>query len=135
MRLMKPSAHLATLLDKASVNSIFGTKMRSLINQANPLGIRDIVNQQFEVGAQILAAGLVPILEPKVDIHCPEKARAEELLKIALRENLDQLPEGQLVFLKVTPPEEDGLYTDLVTHPKVIEGPCLVGRLFAGGSK
>ena len=86
------------------------------------------MNQQFEVGAQILAAGLVPILEPeRVDIHCPEKGGAEELLETALKEKLNELSEEQLVFLKVTPPEKDGLYTDLVKHPKVVRVLALSG--------
>lgn len=127
VRLMKPMPQLATLLGKARSRRIFGTKMRSLINQAHPSGITEIVNQQFEVAAQILAAGLVPILEPEVDIHCPDKARAEELLKAGLKEKLNQLPGEQFVFLKVTLPEKDGLYADLVTHPKVVRVLALSG--------
>jgi fructose-bisphosphate aldolase, class I len=127
VRLMKPMPQLGALLSKARVKHSFGTKMRSLINQANPSGISEIVNQQFEVAAQILAAGLVPIVEPEVDIHCPEKANAEELLKAALKEKLNELPGGCLVFLKVTLPDEDGFYADLVTHPKVARVLALSG--------
>src|SRR3984893_4242833 len=93
---MKPMPQLAALLDKAKAKRIFGTKMRSVINQAKVAGIKGIVNQQFEAGRQIIAAGLVPIIEPEVDIHCPEKAKAEALLKAAILEKLNELPEGQL---------------------------------------
>ena len=92
VQLMKPMPGLAGLLDKAKAKGIFGTKMRSFIKQANATGIRDIVSQQFEVAGQIIAAGLVPIIEPEVDIRCPEKAAAEELLKAAILEELDELP-------------------------------------------
>lgn len=126
-RKMKPMPQLAALLARAEVKHIFGTKMRSLISQADPTGISDIINQQFETAAQIIAAGLVPILEPEVDIHCPEKARAEELLKTALTEKLNGLPDGRLVFLKVTLPEADGFYADLVAHPKVVRVLALSG--------
>src|SRR5437660_11117935 len=91
VQLMKPIPGLAALLDKAKTKHVFGTKMRSFIKQANRTGIDDIVTQQFEVARQIIAAGLLPIIEPEVDIHCPEKARAEELLKAAIREELDRL--------------------------------------------
>lgn len=127
VRKMKPMPQLAALLARAEVKHIFGTKMRSLISQADPTGISDIINQQFETAAQIIAAGLVPILEPEVDIHCPEKARAEELLKTALTEKLNGLPDGRLVFLKVTLPEADGFYADLVAHPKVVRVLALSG--------
>src|SRR6476660_8008642 len=99
VQLMKPIPALAALLEKAKAKHIFGTKMRSVIKQANAAGIKSIVDQQFEVAAQIIAGGLVPIVEPEVDIHCPEKAGAEELLKAAILEKLNQLPEGQLVML------------------------------------
>ncbi len=127
VRLMKPMPHLAMLLNKAKSKGIFGTKMRSVINQANPAGIKDIVNQQFEVAAQILAAGLVPIVEPEVDIHCPEKAKAEALLKGAILDKLKKLPAGQLVFLKLTLPEQDDLYADCIGHPKVVRVLALSG--------
>ena len=127
VHLMKPMPKLGALLKKAQARRIFGTKMRSLINQANPVGIEEIVNQQFEVAAQIMAAGLVPIVEPEVDIHCPEKAKAEALLKAALLEKLNRLPAGQLVFLKLTLPEQDDLYTDCVKHPNVVRVLALSG--------
>jgi len=127
VHLMKPMPQLPALLAKGKAKGIFGTKMRSVINEANPAGIQDIVNQQFEVAAQILASGLVPIIEPEVDIHAPDKARAEELLKAALLEKLNKLPTGQLVFLKLTLPERDDFYADCVSHPKVVRVLALSG--------
>ena len=127
VRLMKPMPQLEMLLRKAKANGIFGTKMRSVINKVNLAGIRDIVDQQFELAAQILAAGLVPIVEPEVDIHCPGKARAEAFLKIFTLEKLDRLPPGQQVFLKLTLPEQDELYADFVKHPKVVRVLTLSG--------
>ena len=127
VQLMKPMPELAALLGKANAKRIFGTKMRSVVKQANEVGIKDIVRQQFEIARQISAAGLVPIVEPEVDIHCPEKAKAEELLKTAIREELDALPEGQPVMLKLTLPEKDDLYAEFVTHPKVVRVVALSG--------
>jgi fructose-bisphosphate aldolase class I len=127
VRLMKPMPELPALLKKARSKGIFGTKMRSVLNSDNLAGIRDLVDQQFEVAAQILAAGLVPIVEPEVDIHCPEKAEAEAFLKIFILEKLDRLPPGQLVFLKLTLPERDDLYADCVRHPKVVRVLALSG--------
>jgi fructose-bisphosphate aldolase, class I len=127
VQLMKPIPELVALLDKANAKRIFGTKMRSFIKQADGAGIKDIVRQQFEVARQIIAAGLVPIVEPEVDIHCPEKAKAEELLKTAIREELDALPDGELVMLKLTLPEKDDLYADFVRHPKVVRVVALSG--------
>ena len=125
--LLKPITGLAALLDRAVAKRIFGTKMRSFINQANAAGIKAVVNQQLEVAAQILAAGLVPIIEPEVDIHCPEKAKAETLLKEALLEELDKLPAGQFVMIKITLPEQDDLYADCIRHPKVLKVVALSG--------
>jgi fructose-bisphosphate aldolase class I len=127
VHLMKPMPELDTLLKKAKSKRIFGTKMRSVINQANAAGVKDVVNQQFEVAAQILAAGLVPIVEPEVDIHCPDKAGAEKLLKAALLENLDKLPAGQSVFLKLTLPEQDDFYMNCVKHRNVVRVLALSG--------
>src|SRR6266852_2754356 len=124
---MRPMPELAALLDRAKAKRIFGTKMRSLIKQADGAGIVDIVSQQFDVARQIIAADLVPIVEPEVDIHCPQKAAAEELLKAALLEALDRLPAGQLVMLKLTLPEKDDLYADCVRHPKVVRVVALSG--------
>jgi fructose-bisphosphate aldolase class I len=127
VQLMKPMPELASLLDRANAKRIFGTKMRSFIKQANGAGIKDIVTQQFEVARQIIAAGLVPIVEPEVDIHCPDRAKAEELLKAAILQELDALPPSQLVMLKLTLPERDGHYAELVSHPKVVRMVALSG--------
>jgi fructose-bisphosphate aldolase, class I len=127
VQLLKPIPDLAALLDKASAKRIFGTKMRSFIKQASGAGVEDIVSQQFEVARQIIAAGLVPIIEPEVDIHCPEKAEAEELLKTAIQTELDALPEDQLVMLKLTLPDKDDLYTEFVSHPNVVRVVALSG--------
>jgi fructose-bisphosphate aldolase, class I len=127
VQLMKPMPALAALLEKAKAKRIFGTKMRSVIKEASAAGIKDIVNQQFELAAQIIAGGLVPIVEPEVDIHCPEKAKAEEFLKAAIREKLNELPAGQLVMLKLTLPEQDDFYADFVRHPKVVRVVALSG--------
>ena len=127
VQLMKPMPGLAALLDKAKTKRMFGTKMRSFVKQANRAGIKDIVTQQFEAARQIIAAGLVPIVEPEVDIHCPEKAKAEELLKAAILEELGGLPVGQQVMLKITLPEKDDLYAECVSHPKVVRVVALSG--------
>ena len=127
VQLMKPMPQLSMLLKRAKAKRIFGTKMRSVINQADPAGIKEIVNQQFEMAAQILAAGLVPIIEPEVDIHCPEKAKAEELLKSAMLDKLNKLPAGQFVFLKLTLPAQDNLYADCLSHSNVVRVLALSG--------
>jgi fructose-bisphosphate aldolase, class I len=127
VQLMKPMPELAALLDKAKAKHVFGTKMRSFVKQADEAGIKDIVTQQFEAARQIIAAGLVPIVEPEVDIHCPDKARAEELLKAAILEELHGLPVGQLVMLKLTLPDKDDLYAEFVSHPKVVRVVALSG--------
>ena len=127
VQLMKPMPGLTALLEKARAKRIFGTKMRSVIKQASEAGIKDIVKQQFELAAQIIAAELIPIVEPEVDIHCPEKTKAETLLKAAILEKLDQLPAGQLVMLKLTLPEQDNFYADFVKHPKVLRVVALSG--------
>jgi fructose-bisphosphate aldolase class I len=101
--------------------------MRSFIKQANAEGIKEIVNQQFELAAQIIAAGLVPIVEPEVDIHSPEKTKAEALLKAAIIEKLNELPAGEVVMLKLTLPEQDNFYADFVKHPKVLRVVALSG--------
>ena len=127
VQLMKPMPEMAELLEKAKSKRIFGTKMRSVIKQANAAGIKDIVNQQFELAAQIIAAGLMPIVEPEIDIHCPEKSKAEGLLKAAILEKLNQLPQGQMVMLKLTLPEQNNFYADFVKHPKVLRVVALSG--------
>jgi fructose-bisphosphate aldolase, class I len=127
VQLMKPMPSLGALLDKARGKNIFGTKMRSVVKQANEAGIREIVRQQFEVGAQIIEKNLVPILEPEVDIHCPDKAKAEEFLKANILEGLSKLPDGQFVMLKLTLPTRENFYVDLVKHPKVLRVVALSG--------
>jgi len=127
VQLMKPIPGLAALLDKAKTKGIFGTKMRSVIKEANGAGIQNIVNQQFELGGQIISAGLVPILEPEVDIHCPEKAKAERMLKEEILKKLSVLPANQLVMLKLTIPDQDDFYLDCIRHPKVLRVVALSG--------
>src|SRR5262249_48360457 len=107
--------------------NIFGTKMRSVIKLADEAGIKSIVQQQFEVARQIIAAGLVPIVEPEVDIHCPDKAGAETMLRAEILEALDALPAGQLLMLKLTLPEKDDHYAAFVGHPKVVRVVALSG--------
>ena len=127
VQLLKPMPELGPLLDKAKTKHIFGTKMRSVIQRANPAAIQNVVQQQFEVAGQIISTGLVPIIEPEVDIHCPQKAKAEALLKEALLEKLNQLPAGQQVMLKLTLPEQADFYADCVRHPKVVRLLALSG--------
>ena len=127
VQLMKPMPALGALLDKAKSKRIFGTKMRSVIKHANPAGINNIVRQQFEVADQIAKAGLMPIIEPEVDIHCPEKSKAEALLKAAIHEKLEGLPAGRQVMLKLTLPDQVDLYADFVRHPKVVRVVALSG--------
>ena len=127
VQLLKPMPDLAALLNRAKAKRIFGTKMRSVIKQANRAGIKNIVTQQFDVAREIIAADLVPIIEPEVDIHCPDKAGAEELLKSAIFEALDKLRDGELVMLKLTLPEQDDLYAEFVRHPKVVRVVALSG--------
>jgi fructose-bisphosphate aldolase class I len=127
VQLMKPMPELDALLAKARANGIFGTKMRSVIKVANAKGVSEVVAQQFAVGRQILAAGLVPIIEPEVDISSPSKREAEVLLKAALLKELDGQPADQPVMLKLTLPEEDNFYLDLVKHPSVLRVVALSG--------
>lgn len=127
VQLMKPMPELDALLAKARTNGIFGTKMRSVIKVANAKGVSEVVAQQFVVGRQILAAGLVPIIEPEVDINSPSKREAEVLLKAALLKELDAQPADQPVMLKLTLPEEDNFYLDLVKHPSVLRVVALSG--------
>ncbi len=126
-QVMKPMPDLAALLDKAKENGIFGTKMRSVIKQANPAGVKAVVDQQFEIGKQIIAAGFVPIIEPEVDIHCPNKADAEGLLHDAIMEHLNNLGSDDLVMLKLTLPEKDNLYADCIAHSNVVRVVALSG--------
>ena len=125
-QVMKPIPGLDDLLSHARDKGVFGTKMRSVI-KAPGAGLQAVVDQQFEIGKQILAAGLVPIIEPEVDIHSPQKAEAEDQLKAALLAALDALDEGQSVMLKLTLPTTDDLYRELVDHPKVVRVVALSG--------
>jgi len=127
VQMMKPMPDLEQLLKRAKTKRIFGTKMRSFIKQANPSGIKSIATQQFEAARQIIDAGLMPIIEPEVDIHCAQKGKAEELLKAAIRENLDQLPSGRWVMLKITLPDRDNFYADCIRHPNVVRVVALSG--------
>jgi len=126
-QLMNPNPGLGDLLEKAKAAGIFGTKMRSVIQQANAAGIKAVVDQQFETGRQIVAAGLVPIIEPEVNIHCPDKAEAETLLHDAIIVHLNSLGPDELVMLKLTLPEKDNLYADCVAHPNVARVVALSG--------
>ena len=127
VELMKPIAGLDELLKRAVAKGIFGTKMRSVVHEANAKGIEAVVAQQFEVGQQILAAGLVPIIEPEVSIAAPDKADAEALLKKSLLAHLDALPADAVVMLKLTLPEVDGFYKELVEHARVVRVVALSG--------
>jgi fructose-bisphosphate aldolase class I len=127
VQLMKPIGGLDALLQRAKAKNVFGTKMRSVIKQADPHGIADVVKQQFEIGKQILAAGLVPIIEPEVDIKTPNKDQAEELLKSEVLKELAALKPDQRVMLKLTIPTKDNLYEDLIKHPNVLRVVALSG--------
>ena len=126
-QLMKPIPDLDDLLGRALGHGVFGTKMRSVVTLAEPVGIQAVVEQQLAVARRVLAAGLVPIVEPEVDIHSPQKAAAEELLTEQLLVDLPELGDGQQVMLKLTLPEKDGLYTPLLTHPQVLRVVALSG--------
>ena len=127
VQLMKPMPGLADLLGKGKAAGIFGTKMRSVIKRANPAGIESIVKQQFDIGRQIIAAGFIPIIEPEVDIHCPEKAEAESILNTHIMDHLNSLNSDEIVMLKLTLPEKDNLYADCVAHPNVARVVALSG--------
>jgi len=127
VQLMKPMPELDKLLDKAKGKGIFGTKERSVIKQNNAAGIKAVVAQQFEVAKQVLAKGLVPIVEPEVDIKCPDKKGAETALHTELEAALDKLPANQQVILKLTIPDVDNLYLDLTKHPRVLKVVALSG--------
>ena len=127
VQLMKPMTDLDALLERAKDKGIFGTKMRSVIKGANETGIAANVAQQFEVGLRIAEAGLVPIIEPEVDIHASDKAEAEGILESCLREHLDEVPDGKVVILKLTLPDKDDLYADCIAHPKCLKVVALSG--------
>ncbi|MCJ7841603.1 fructose bisphosphate aldolase [Lederbergia sp. NSJ-179] len=127
VQLMKPITDLDETLKRANERHIFGTKMRSVIKEANLEGIKAVVEQQFEIGKQIIAAGLVPIIEPEVDIHSPEKEKCEELLKAEILRHLNNLSENENVMLKVTIPTKTNLYKELIDHPQVVRVVALSG--------
>ena len=127
VQLMKPIEGLGALLDRAKERHIFGTKMRSVIKQANPDGIRAIIGQQFAFGKEIIAKGFVPILEPEVDIHCPDKAKAEEIMLAAVKENLTGLPADAKLMFKFTIPTVDDLYAAIMKDPHVVRIVALSG--------
>lgn len=127
VQLMKPIDGLDGLLKRAATRNIFGTKMRSVIKSANPDGIRRVADQQFEYGKQIVATGLVPIIEPEVDILSADKAESEKLLKAEIRRHLDSLPADVDVMLKLSIPTEDNFYADLIAHPRVMRVVALSG--------
>ncbi len=126
-QIMKPMPDLDALCERAVAKGVFGTKMRSVINEATEVGVNAAVDQQFEVGKQILGHGLMPIIEPEINIHSSTKAEAETLLKAAILRNLDTLGPDQQVMLKLTLPEEDGFYADVIAHPKVLKVVALSG--------
>ena len=126
-QIMKDMPDLDGLLDRAKQKGVFGTKMRSVIKTANAEGVNAVVNQQFEIGTRIVNSGLIPIIEPEVDIHSPEKAAIEALLLPALISSLDQLNDGQSVMLKLTLPEQDDFYKPCVEHPNVLKVVALSG--------
>lgn len=126
-QVMKPMPDLGSLLERAKGHGVFGTKMRSVIALANQAGVDAVVGQQFEIGRTILDAGLVPIIEPEVDINSPEKDQAEVLLRAALKAQLDALPSGSNVMLKLTLPSVDNFYADLIAHPSVVRVVALSG--------
>jgi len=127
VQVMKPMPDLDKLLDRAVENGVFGTKMRSVIKRADPAGIKAVVDQQFEIGKRILAKGLVPIIEPEVDIKSPEKAACEKLLKENILAHLGQLKPDQKVMLKLTLPSVDDFYADCIRHPNVLRVVALSG--------
>jgi len=124
---MKPFTKLDGLLERAVRRQVFGTKMRSFIKAANAAGIAGVLDQQFEYAHQILEAGLVPIIEPEVDVTSPEKKQAEDLLKAGIVERLDAVAEGREVMVKISIPTVDGFYSDLIQHPTVLRVVALSG--------
>jgi fructose-bisphosphate aldolase class I len=127
VQVMKPIADLDALLARAARAHVFGTKMRSFIASADEGGVRAVVGQQFAIARQIMAAGFVPIIEPEISIHSPDKADAESMLKAAITDELDELSAGQHVILKLTLPERDDFYAGYVAHPRVLRVLALSG--------
>lgn len=127
VRLMKPIPALDALLTRAKEHHIFGTKMRSVIKKADPAGIKKIVDQQFEIGLKIAAAGLVPILEPEIDIYSPDKAESERIMKEEIKTHLSELPEGTKLMFKLSIPNKHGFYSDIMEDPHVVRVVALSG--------
>ncbi len=127
VQLMKPIPELSARIAAANKHGVFGTKMRSVINLANAAGVEEVVAQQFELGKEIIAGGLVPIIEPEVNIKSVEKAKAEELLKVSLLKHLNKLSDAQTVMLKLSIPTQANLYQELVAHPRVLKVVALSG--------
>ena len=134
VQMMKPMPTLDNTLADATDHEIFGTKMRSVIKKATGSGIKDVVEQQFDIGKEVLASGLVPIIEPEVDIGCPEKGKAEGLLRDQLMKHLDTLPEGSEVILKLTLPQTDDFYADCISHDRTLRVVALSGGYSRGES-
>ncbi|MCU9593750.1 fructose bisphosphate aldolase [Caldibacillus thermolactis] len=127
VQLMKPIPHLEDLLKRAKEHRIFGTKMRSVIKEANPVGIKKIVEQQFEIAKQIMAAGLVPIIEPEIDIYSPDKAKSEKIMKEEFFHHLAELDQDAKVMFKLSLPSEDNFFKDLLEDPRVVRIVALSG--------
>ena len=127
VQMMKPMPDLEALLQRAVQKHIFGTKMRSVIKEANPAGIKKVIDQQFEIGLQIAKHGLVPIIEPEVDIHSPDKAKCEDILKKEIREHIAKLPKDVLIMLKLSIPTQADLYKEFIDHPQVVRVVALSG--------
>ena len=127
VQLMKAMPDLDKLLDRAVVRNIFGTKMRSVIKEANVEGIEEVVAQQFEVGKRIIRRGLIPILEPEIDIHSPDKEKSERLMKLEILKNLESLTEDEYIMLKLSIPTQDNFFAELINHPRVLRVVALSG--------
>ena len=127
VQLMKPMPDLEALLQRAAQKHIFGTKMRSVIKEANPAGIKKVIDQQFEIGLQIAKHGLVPIIEPEVDIHSPDKSKCEDILKKEIREHIAKLPKDVLIMLKLSIPTQADLYKEFIDNPQVVRVVALSG--------
>lgn len=127
VQIMKPITNLDSILDRAKERNIFGTKMRSVIKGANEEGIKKVIDQQFDYGRQIFAKGLVPILEPEVNINIPDKAEAEKIMKEEILNHLDKLPKDEIIMLKLSIPTEDDFYAELINHPQVMRVVALSG--------
>lgn len=127
VQMMKPMTDLDSLLDRANERNVFGTKMRAVIKEANEEGIKELVDQQFEIGKKIIAKGLVPILEPEVDIHSKDKEESERIMNEEILKHLDKLSKDEVVMLKLSIPTQDDLFSKLISHPQVMRVVALSG--------